>query len=1258
MTIIGAETLIIIIFKLIPPINPTLEIIFITSALLLFTSPILYWIIKTEHSKSLKAIQSSIDSEKATTEALNEILQLKNALDQSAKITITDNNGIITFVNDKMCEMSKYRREELIGKDHRILNSGYHSKDFFKQMWETISTGNVWKGDIKNKNKFGDFYWVQTTIVPFLNNVGIPTQYVSIRTDITESKKHLDKFENLSTSQNAILNGTNYAIIATNPSGIITSFNKGAEDMLGYKADEVVNKISPNIFHETSEIVAKAAVLSNELGHPIPASFEAFVAKANLGFVDVNEWTYIKKNGEKISISLSVTALKNTQNNITGYLGIAKDISKEKEAHAKLEKTLSFQNAILNGTNYSIISTDLEGKIVAFNKGAEDMLGYKAEEVINKLTPSIIHDYDEVVKKANELSSELGIIIEPGVDVFHYKSRNQITDVDTNEWTYIHKNGKRITVELTISCLRTENGKPYGYLGIANDITKRKSIERELDRLKKLLEQTNTVAEIGGWEADLKNNTVWWSDITRKIHHVDESFNPDISKYIEFYKEGEHRQAIAQKFNNLIYKGQEFADEFIIINNLNEEKWIKTIAKGEFIDGECIKLYGTFQDITERKLLEIENIRNQKSLKEAQRLSKIGSWERNFKTKELYFSEELYHIYGISTSNKNEQLEKEWVKRIHPDDLKQFSEAVNDCIKNKIDLDFELRINLTNPTVVKHLNILGYVNYDADGTPLNMLGTSQDITEQKIVALELQKAKEEAVAASAAKSDFLANMSHEIRTPLNGVIGFSDLLMKSKLNDSQLQYMSVIHHSANSLLDIINDILDFSKIEAGKLALEIEKTDLVQISSQIADIVTYQVQEKKLELLLNISPELPQYIWTDALRLRQVLINLIGNAVKFTEKGEVELKIQLLEQNSEFSKLRFSVRDTGIGIAPQNIAKIFKAFEQEDNSTTRKFGGTGLGLSISNKLLELMGGTKLQVHSTLGEGSTFHFDIAFKTEKGELKVIQKLSNIKKVLLIDDNANNREIIKELLNVANIKTDEAEDGIEALIKLRTEDKYDAIIIDYHMPDMNGIETIKNIRSNVNLKHHDEPIIILSSSSEDIENLLQYKDLNINQKLIKPVKFQQLYEVLAKLNTNNHEISTIKKIEHETPFTTKQYKILVADDNSVNLLLAKAILNKILPNSSIILVNNGLEALISFKNELPDLIFLDIQMPELNGYECTIEIRKLEKGAKVPIIALTAGTVLGEREKCIEIGMNDYVSKPFIKDAILRVLNLHLS
>ena len=550
---------------------------------------------------------------------------------------------------------------------------------------------------------------------------------------------------------------------------------------------------------------------------------------------------------------------------------------------------------------------------------------------------------------------------------------------------------------------------------------------------------------------------------------------------------------------------------------------------------------------------------------------------------------------------------------------------------------------------------------DEHGTISHFLAVKEDITERKKTEDELYEANKAAVAANKAKSEFLATMSHEIRTPLNGVIGFSEILQKTKLNDQQREYIKNVTISANTLLDLVNDILDFSKIESGKLDLNYEKINLIEMSENIVDIMRYKISEKGIEMLLNISSKTPRFIIADPIRLRQILINLMGNAIKFTYEGEIEFKIEALpipDNNLEMD-FTFSIRDTGIGIPRNKQQAIFESFSQADSSINRKFGGTGLGLSISSNLVEKMG-SHLQLESEEGVGSCFYFTIRLECEQYEEEDGIDLRGIKKVLIIDDNSSSRTILKSMLQTKKIEVELASNGVIAMEMIEMQKDYDIILVDYSMPYLNGLQVIRNIRQIDN--NNEQKIIVIHNTLDDDTIKKECGEYNVKFILQKPIHQSQLYRTLSKIMSNSEvdeKSFEVEDLDIAISNSERHFKVLIVDDNQMNLNLVASLIALYMPNVEIVKTKEGKEASELYISEKPDIILLDVQMPVMNGYEVAREIRATvnDYRKRVPIIALTAGTVLGEKDRCIAAGMDDYLSKPLNSKSLFMAFDKYL-
>ena len=669
---------------------------------------------------------------------------------------------------------------------------------------------------------------------------------------------------------------------------------------------------------------------------------------------------------------------------------------------------------------------------------------------------------------------------------------------------------------------------------------------------------------------------------------------------------------------------------------------------------ESGKYYGrvwTFRDVTEKKQTEKTLHTTEERFRQLAENIREVFWMSTPAADEILYVSPAYEEVWGRTCESVYRNPMSWADAIHPDDRERAHSVFVRQLQGEL-LESEYRIR-TPGGREKWISDRAFPVRAQGGLLVRVVGIATEITERKLYQEELIRARESAEIANRTKSEFLANMSHEIRTPMNGIIGMTDLALDTELSHEQREYLNTVKTSAASLLALINDILDFSKIEAGRLEVENIDFNLRDRLEETISVLGIRAQQKGLELICHISPQVPTDLVGDPFRLNQIVVNLVGNAIKFTSEGQVVVKVEVESKSTSQAALHFSVVDTGPGIPLDKQKVIFEAFAQSDNSMTRKYGGTGLGLSISSKLVELMAG-RLWVESQPGNGSAFHFTVSFGLQKlprnkvghVHLEALRDLS----VLIVDDNATNRTLLREALICWHMKADEAEGGSQAIEMLHAAKNaghaYRLVLLDRQMPGMDGFDVSAHIQRDPSLT---ESVVIMLTSAGARGDAARCSELGVKACLSKPFKRAELMEAIKLALLGKREAASAAAEAVPAAAVRRCFRILLVEDNLINQKVGVRLLEK--RGHTVFLADSGKKALAAWQEQRFDLILMDVQMPEMDGLEATRMIRRQEltgtpeqPGRKrIPIVAMTAHAMVGDRDRCLAAGMDDYVSKP---------------
>jgi PAS domain S-box-containing protein len=1042
-------------------------------------------------SFALEVFEKEIQNKKAE-EAVYQSEKRYHTLTEVSPVGIfcTDASGGTTYVNPSWCEISGLSFQEALGKEW--LKAVHHEdRTVVIESWEKATTTNE-KSIVEYRfiRSDGSISWVMGQASPELNSNNETVGYIGTITDITARKKAEDLIFKEKLLSETIINNLPGIFYLYDESGKFVKWNRNFELVTGYSGQEISQMTPLDLFDEDEK---------EKISTRISTVFDR-----KSGGIEVELYTKQKK---KVPYYINSLAIEYEGQKC--LLGMGLDLTERKKGEVAIKKANERFEMISSATNDALFELDFISGENWHNKISYDILNSYSDNLSTEeyklLWRSKLHpdDRDRVIKN---------------IEGCYNGTANSWSE----EFRFLRADGTYGSFYERAKIIRDDQGKPTRFIGSMLDVTDLKKAEEEFKNANKKMEAIidaipDLMLEVG------LDGTIYNYHSHRKDSFMDSTdrlVGKKISEVLPADAANLAFSAIQEAAENGFSTGRQYT-----VEKKGELRWyeLSIAPMRETVDNE-IHFICLSRDITKVKLVDDELAKSEERYRGLLDNLDAGIVVHATDTSVIMSNNKASELLGLSTEQilGKKAIDPIWNYLNDDNSIIDIEKhPINLILKTKKAVkNFTLGINHPNSDKIVWVLVNGFPVLDHKNEIIEIVISFIDITVRKLMEVELLKSTEQAEAANKAKTDFLANMSHEIRTPLNGIIGFTHLLMKSKMEKNQAEYMATINESAASLMQIVNDVLDFSKIESGKLELNVEAVNLYELTRQVIDLFRHQALQKNIGVVLNLSENVPENIMADSVRLKQILVNLLSNALKFTSFGEIRLDItEVPALDKKNTILKFSVKDTGIGIKAANKDKIFNSFVQEDNSTSRKFGGTGLGLSISNQLLALMG-SKLQLISKYGDGSDFFFEIKCK----------KFNRSKKA----------------------------------------------------------------NSNASITNE-------STTNESIDNK----------------------------------------------------KVLIVEDNRINMLLAKVLVKKTISNCTIYEARDGNEAVEQYQKVNPDIILMDIQMPNKNGFEATQEIRQLYGGHSIPIIAITAGIMSGDKEKCIQAGLDDYLSKPIIEVDLEQIL-----
>ena len=1151
-------------------------------------------------------------------------LLVENAVDD---FFLHDEHGHFLDVNERACRNLGYSRDELLGMSAIDVSTDLSLQEK-EDIWRRMLPGEAVTVNTHHRRKDGSSFPVEVRISCLaLDGRKV---FMGLARDISDRIKAEDEVRRLynelerriaertaelremTDRLQSVMDSATDAIFLKDREGRFLLFNLAAQHFTGLSSDDVLGKTAVDLFGE----VAGGKILKQE------------AAVMENGEARTVEETLNMQGKDRVFLA-NRSPRRDADGGVVGLVGISRDITDRKLVERELRTQRERLALATQVSGLGVWDYDIEANILYCDERWYEIMGRDPAQPVKSIEEFKEWIHPDDAEDATEVDmTTLAELL---------ARREQYGIV----FRIVRPNGEIRWVRSAACLVEGDAGLPNRAIGVVADITESHLAEEKLQHSYDSLRKAEKLARVGSWELDLKTSEFSTSEMLYQMNGADPNGPPLTIEDLQRFLTPQSLSKLNDALQNCIMTGQSYG---LDVEHLRPDGTsFAAHIRGEAVlgdDGKVVKLSGTVQDISEREeaRAQLTALADNVPSSAIYRLDQARQNTIAFS----YLSAGIESLIGVPAAEIVADSHK-FLEVIHEDDLSEYWIRANRAITRSEVFDHAFRVRKKDGHYL-WIHCRSAPRVQSDGRTV-WDGIIRDITRERDAAESLARAKNEAEAAEQAKSEFLAAMSHEIRTPMNTVIGMTRLALQTDLSSRQRNYLDKIDASAKNLLGVINDILDFSKNEAGGLQLEDTEFTLESVLETVSTATTLRADEKGLESVYLIAPDVPRTLRGDPLRLSQVLINLVSNAIKFTSEGEVVVSVDLALNQQSVPMLRFRVRDTGIGLSVDQISSLFRPFTQADSGTSRHYGGTGLGLSICKQLVEKMGGT-IGVESEPGKGSTFFFNIELHPEHQAISrdVTSPALQHRIVLVVDDNATARESLSRMVEMLDMTAVSVSSGSEALEALReastSNHPYDLVLMDWRMPGMDGIEAARRIREDKTLSHVPAVLMVTAYAREEVER--QVEMLGLQGLLIKPITESMMFNALQHIFGGVHK-SDLQEAKHRVtiPRMLTGKRILVVDDNALNQEVATDFLT--IAGAEVDAANSGIKALERLKQQHYDAVLMDVHMPDMDGLQATREMRRNPEWASLPVIALTAQTLSEDRAAILQAGMTAYLPKP---------------